>query len=257
MPKDSVHPDAKVMHEVVVERWLTTREYDELAKQRKLAWQSTNEDENAAGEADGDASMRTVASDNEGDVRLAARIEKPRGAYYTMGSGTPLRAHSGLGSSSRHVSSATSRPGSRSGSPSTPNLLLGASGRSSGSNSPVLTTLLNGRMRLTSASAGARGASPVAAARSWSQTRSARLAEDEQKARSERERRRKASIMLGGEEDLPTEEQKSAAPSVGQKDKVIEAPPAKIKIGEWAAPPVKTADEGGDLEVSSGDTSCA
>lgn len=48
MPKDSLHPDAKVTHQVLVERWLTEEEYDQLALQRKLGWQVSFEQEAAA-----------------------------------------------------------------------------------------------------------------------------------------------------------------------------------------------------------------
>lgn len=40
MPSDSQHPDKDVVHEVVVEKWLSNEEYDAALKDRKLAWQS-------------------------------------------------------------------------------------------------------------------------------------------------------------------------------------------------------------------------
>ncbi|KAM0792640.1 hypothetical protein ACM66B_002422 [Microbotryomycetes sp. NB124-2] len=197
MPADSVHPDAQVMHEVVVEKWLTDAEQDELIKQRKLAWQTPFEevvDESA-----------TMAVDSP-----AEKKEKPSGFYYLSGTGTPLRSHSAL--AHRQVSS--SRPNSRQGSPA---------GARSGSNSPAL---VNGRMRLVSGTQSPAG-------RSWSSSRIARLAEDEQKARAERDKRRKASIMLGGEQE-PT----AVEPEL-RKSKATETDTStnqdKLKIGGLGA----------------------
>ncbi|KAM0792649.1 hypothetical protein ACM66B_002430 [Microbotryomycetes sp. NB124-2] len=197
MPADSVHPDAQVMHEVVVEKWLTDAEQDELIKQRKLAWQTPFEevvDESA-----------TMAVDSP-----AEKKEKPSGFYGLSGTGTPLRSHSAL--AHRQVSS--SRPNSRQGSPA---------GARSGSNSPAL---VNGRMRLVSGTQSPAG-------RSWSSSRIARLAEDEQKARAERDKRRKASIMLGGEQE-PT----AVEPEL-RKSKATETDTStnqdKLKIGGLGA----------------------
>ncbi|KAK4046888.1 mgpp2cl-1, protein phosphatase 2C-like protein 1 [Microbotryomycetes sp. JL201] len=178
MPADSVHPDAKVMHEVIVEKWLTDAEQDELAKQRKLAWQTPFEHEKQEA-----AQSATTLVDPPSEKK-----EKPAGFYYSSGTGTPLRTHSAL--AQRQVS--TSRPNSRQGSPAAAGLPR------SGSNSPAL---VNGRMRIAS---GAQ--SP---ARSWSFARIAKLAEDEQRAKAEREKRRKASIMLGGEQEQAAVENKA------------------------------------------------
>ncbi|SCV72593.1 BQ2448_4130 [Microbotryum intermedium] len=176
MPKDSIHPDAKIMHEVVTEKWLTQEEYTQLLARGKLAWQAA-EDTTASKAGAQSTSDSSAASQNK------KFQTKPKEIYFATGTRTPLRTHSVL----------SSRPSSGSASPVlTPQ-------------SPAYATLLNGRMRLPS------GAHP-SPARSWSTSKSARLIEDEQKAKAERERRRRASIMLGGEEEIKEVPQKAPTP---------------------------------------------
>lgn len=83
-------------------------------------------------------------------------------------------------------------------------------------------------MRLVSGS-GSGVHSPVS--RSWSSSRIARLAEDEQRARAERDKRRKASIMLGGEEEQQEQEETHADERDRKQAKAGE--PAKIKLGDF------------------------
>ncbi|SGY67984.1 BQ5605_C004g02834 [Microbotryum silenes-dioicae] len=203
MPKDSIHPDAKTMHVVVTEKWLTQDEYTQLLAQGKLAWQAV-EDKAALKAGAQSASDSSTAPQNK------AAQTKPKGIYFATGTRTPLRTHSVL----------SSRPSSGSASPvSTPQ-------------SPAYATLLNGRMRLPS---GAH-ASP---ARSWSTSKSARLVEDEQKAKAERERRRRASIMLGGEDEEKEVAQTAPAPPAPAS---LAAPPSTLSAPS-TQPAVEPANE--------------
>ncbi|KAK4050018.1 hypothetical protein OIO90_005208 [Microbotryomycetes sp. JL221] len=226
MPADSVHPDAKLMHEVIVERWLTNNEQDELAKQRKLAWQTPFEQDQRRGNAnedDGDINMSDV------DVAAGSnstKKERPSGLYYSTGSGTPLRTHSSL--AQRQVSN-SSRPNSRQASPAPGTLTP-----TSGAGSPAL---VNGRFRIASGASGTQspghstGASMSRSA--WSSSRIARLAEDEQRAKAERDKRRKASIMLGGEEDQPILKDSVASGKKVEKDEQTKQDAGKIKLADY------------------------
>ena len=75
MPADSLHPDAQLTHQVLVERWLTDQEYAELEKQRKLGWQVTveqereQEQERKEREAKGDVSMQDGTEVSRGAAR--------------------------------------------------------------------------------------------------------------------------------------------------------------------------------------------
>ncbi|KAI5480999.1 hypothetical protein MNV49_006185 [Pseudohyphozyma bogoriensis] len=181
MPKDSKHPDRDVLHEVIVEKWLTDAEFEQALKARKLGWQVPLEEELKKQEtpATGDADM-SVADEP---------APKEKGPFYATGTGTPLRTHSNLSQSSL---------GSR---------------RTSLTASPSYSTLVNGRIRLPSTVA---AGSP---ARTWSHGKANRIVLDEVKAKEERERRRKASIMLGGEAEEP----------------VATAEPEKLKFADYSS----------------------
>lgn len=134
---------------------------------------------------------------------------KERGIYYAAGVGTPLRTHSGLAS--------------RVSSPSSLQKL---------SNSPsTYSSLASGRLRLPSSASNSRLAALAAGspARAWSTSQAKRLIEDEEAARAERERRRKASIMLGGEEEVKAIE---AAEPEAKKQK-SDAEESKIKLADF------------------------
>ncbi|GAA5873547.1 hypothetical protein JCM3774_000047 [Rhodotorula dairenensis] len=211
LPADSKHPDAKATHEVIVERWVTGDEYAALFEQRKLAWQTSREEEErekarvaAADPADGDSNMRDAEPASSSSVPA-----KERGIYYTAGVGTPLRTHAGLAS---RVSS--------------PSSLQKAS------NSPsAYSSLASGRLRLPSSASNSRLAALAAGspARAWSTSQAKRLVEDEEAARAERERRRKASIMLGGEEEVHANE--TVEPEAKKQRSGTEE--AKIKLADY------------------------
>lgn len=74
MPKDSLHPDAKLTHEVIVERWLTNEEYATLLEERKLAWQS-KEDELTDKEGD-------MNVDGVGSVTETSEVEEVRFFFF-------------------------------------------------------------------------------------------------------------------------------------------------------------------------------
>lgn len=124
------------------------------------------------------------------------------GFYFTPGTGTPLRTHSSL---SNGVSSTKPSP-------------------LSASTTPVYKTYLNGRLRLPSAS---NSASP---ARTWSSDKASRILEDEQKASQNREKRRKASMRLGGEVVKDEEEEKEEEKEVEVKEVVQE----KLKLPDFS-----------------------
>ncbi|ORY54879.1 hypothetical protein BCR35DRAFT_224482 [Leucosporidium creatinivorum] len=81
MPQDSLHPDAKLMHEVLVERWLTDAEYDQLLKQRKLGWQVSEEAELAAQAA------KAKEAEGEGEVKMEVEVDEEvsRLSFYFAG----------------------------------------------------------------------------------------------------------------------------------------------------------------------------
>ncbi|GAA6008854.1 uncharacterized protein JCM10292_002623 [Rhodotorula paludigena] len=217
MPKDSKHPDAQATHVVIVERWLTNEQYQQAFEHRKLAWQTTFEEETRqlrAQEA-AEAEERKAQQDDAvpGD---ALGEEDLRSDFYIRGAGTPLRTY-------RNINEILARPGSSSGS-STPTR-----------QSPMLA---NGRMRL--------GGGIVArnSPRKWSDYEVRKLLEDEETARAEREKRRKAYLAMGGDlyptdYDLSEEERIKAAKDKEQKDKE----PAKLKLADYAiaAPPLVAA----------------
>lgn len=156
---------------------------------------------------------------------------KERGIYYTAGVGTPLRTHSGLAS--------------RVSSPSSLQKL---------SNSPsTYSSLASGRLRLPSSASNSRLAALAAGspARAWSTSQAKRLVEDEEAARAERERRRKASIMLGGEEEVKAIEAAEPEP----KKQKSEAEEGKIKLADFgfasAAPSTSTEKKADPPAVSS------
>lgn len=119
------------------------------------------------------------------------------GIYYTPGTGTPLRTHSGL-------SSTFSSGGNNKSNRSTPlsSIPLSLSSNSLSANSPGISPVyknnyLNGRLRLPSGT-------PLSSAggsknRAWSEIKSKLVVEDEEKKELEREKRRAASVRLGGE----------------------------------------------------------
>lgn len=202
MPKDSRHPDRDVTHEVIAEKWLTDDEHKQYVLEGRMAWQPplVPEVEPVKTEPDevelSSRQVRLFLAASRSVLLIPARPQlakkKDSGIYYMQGTGTPLRSHANL-----------SRP-------TTP---LSASTRS-----PSLSTLVNGRLRLPS---GAAAASP---ARSWSHGKAGRMVEDEQKAKMERERRRKASIALGGEPEKAAE-----SPAA------VEKPQEKLKLSDFGA----------------------
>lgn len=228
MPSDSLHPDAKLTHEVLVERWLTQSEYDALAAQRKLGWQTTREQEEANENVEGmeveEVSFSSLPSEEgreltkdeqqqkEQEKEQAAeskKEDKKQGIYYTLGSGTPLRSHARLVSSSSR-----SRPGS----PSTP--------LSSGSSTPRIP----GRLPLRST---------ITASAGWSAKKgtAARLVEEEREAKRERERRRRASVALGGEEEVvESEAETKKAKTEGEGEAQ-----GRIKLAEFGDDGVKVS----------------
>lgn len=196
--------------QVIVERWVTSEEYDALLEQRKLAWQPTREEEErersraaTAEQGDGDSSMHEAENAEPNPAQA-----KERGIYYASGVGTPLRTHSGLAS--------------RVSSPSSLN---------KASNSPsAYSSLASGRLRLPSSASNPRLSALASGspARSWSASHAKRLIEDEEAARAERERRRKASIMLGGEEEVKAIE--AAEPEAKRQKAGAEG---KIKLADY------------------------
>lgn len=233
MPKDSRHPDAKATHEVrcsslspprvkklifaaqvVVERWVTAEEYDALFEQRKLAWQHSREEEERdrraaeqAGEAD------TSMADANASPQPAS---KERGIYFATGVGTPLRSYSGLGSRLPSSSSLNSL--------------------AKLSNSPSsYPTLPNGRMRLPSSASGSALAALAAGSprRKWSVNDVKRLLEDEDAAKAEREKRRKAAISVGGGDEADAEAPKGDTAPTKPTTNETEG---KIKLADYALP---------------------
>ncbi|GAA5964227.1 hypothetical protein JCM21900_002873 [Sporobolomyces salmonicolor] len=195
LPRDSKHPDARAMQEVVVEKWVTAEEYAALFEQRKLGWQVTREQEDSDNKA-----AAAAAAAAEGELTFGdddQSFAKESGIYYTPGVNTPLRTHSRL-------------PPSRSLS----NVKLSAS--------PSYSSLSNGRLRLPSSTS--FSGSP---ARSWSASQAKRVVEDEAQARRERERRRKASVLLGGEEE--TVEEKEKGGKTGEKEEG-----GKLRLADYA-----------------------
>ncbi|GAA6054881.1 hypothetical protein JCM3770_004266 [Rhodotorula araucariae] len=214
MPKDSKHPDARATHVVLVEKWLTAEEYEQAFAHRKLAWQTTFEEEARQQRMDVAASSASVAGS---PVSLqTTSVEQEQAIYFTRGVGTPLRAY-------RDLKEILSRPGTAAGS-SAP-----ASPRAS----PLLA---NGRVRLSSGPSGGAG-TPRSASRKWSEVEVRRLLEGEEAAREEREKRRRGYLAMGG--DLyETEEERREREAKENKD----AGPAKIKLADYAAPSA-TADK--------------
>ncbi|GJN88271.1 hypothetical protein Rhopal_001236-T1 [Rhodotorula paludigena] len=217
MPKDSRHPDAKATHVVIVERWLTNEQYQQAFEHRKLAWQTTFEEETRQLRAQEAAEVEERKA-QQGDAVPGDALgeEDLRSDFYIRGAGTPLRTY-------RNINEILARPGSSSGA-STPTR-----------QSPMLA---NGRMRL--------GGGQVArnSPRKWSDYEVRKLLEDEETARAERERRRKAYLAMGGDlyptdYDLSEEDRIKAAKDKEEKDKE----PAKLKLADYAiaAPPVVAA----------------
>lgn len=144
-------------------------------------------------------STREVSAD---ELIIFLQVDvQPResGIYYTPGTGTPLRTHSGL-------SSTFSSGGNNKSNRSTPlsSIPLSLSSNSLSANSPGIgispvykNNYLNGRLRLPSGT-------PLSSAggnknRAWSEIKSKLVVEDEEKKELEREKRRAASVRLGGE----------------------------------------------------------
>ncbi|KAK4700975.1 hypothetical protein P7C70_g5259, partial [Phenoliferia sp. Uapishka_3] len=218
MPKDSTHPDRDIMHEVIAEKWLTQEENARYVKEGKMAWQPSL--------------VAEVVPVKTEEVLLdtASRPtpKKVSGIFYQTGTGTPLRSHSNLARPS------PARPSS------TP---LSLAHRSTSQ-----ATLINGRLRLPSGSA---VASPV---RSWSHGKASRMLEDEQLAKMERERKRKASIALGGEAERSVELDVAAVGA--PKEKALSPRPQEsLKLSSFGAPPPAATPSAPPAEPPSGSSS--
>lgn len=200
--------------QVVVEKWVTVEEYNALSAARKLSWQISFEEEErekklaASAAIDGDTSM--------GDASLSALYppkssqaivaSKERGIYYSAGVGTPLRTHAALSSSSRLPSSTSLTSLAK---------LTTSPSLSKLSASPSSTSLATGRLRLPTG--------VTSSPRQWSANHAKRLVEDEAEGRRERDRRRKASVLLGGEEEVQVVEVATG----GKKEE------GKIKLADY------------------------
>lgn len=208
---------------MLVEKWLTADEYEQAFAHRKLAWQTTFEeearqqrmqqDDDSAGPTPGEGGPDSPAA-------AGASAEHERAMYFTRGVGTPLRAY-------RNLDEVLARPGSGSGS-ATP-----ASPRAS----PLLA---NGRMRLASGP-GSRSGTPRSTSRKWSEYEVKKLLEGEEAARAERDRRRLGYLAMGG--DLyETEQERKEREAKEEKEKKADEP-AKIKLADYALA-APTAKEG-------------
>ncbi|GAA5849484.1 hypothetical protein JCM9279_000915 [Rhodotorula babjevae] len=229
MPKDSKHPDARATHVVIVERWLTAKEYEQAFEHRKLAWQTTFEEEARQQRMLEDESSATAAATAGPDSPAAASSnEHERAMYFTRGVGTPLRAYRNLGE-------ILARPGSSSGAAAASSASVPASPRAS----PLLA---NGRMRLASgagaSASSSRGGTPRSASRKWSEHEVKRLLEGEEAARAEREKRRLGYLAMGGdlyETEQERKEREEKERKEEQDKKALE--PAKIKLADYAVAP--------------------
>ena len=219
--------------QVIVERWLTAKEYEQAFEHRKLAWQTTFEEE-ARQQRMLDDESSAVAAGSAPDSPAAATSsnEHERAIYFTRGVGTPLRAYRNLGE-------ILARPGSISG------VAAAAAGTSSTSvpASPRASPLLaNGRMRLASgagaSASSSRGGTPRSTSRKWSEHEVKRLLEGEEAARAEREKRRLGYLAMGGdlyETEQERKEREEKERKEEQDKKALE--PAKIKLADYAVAP--------------------
>ncbi|GAA5905371.1 hypothetical protein JCM8208_003833 [Rhodotorula glutinis] len=232
MPKDSKHPDARATHVVIVERWLTAKEYEQAFEHRKLAWQTTFEEEARQQRMLEDESSAAAAAgpDSPAAGAVASTNEHERSVYFTRGVGTPLRAYRNLGEILARPGSAAAAAAGGASSTSVP-----ASPRAS----PLLA---NGRMRLASgagaSSSSSRAGTPRSASRKWSEYEVKKLLEGEEAARAEREKRRLGYLAMGG--DLyETEQERTEREEKERKEeqdkKALE--PAKIKLADFAVAP--------------------
>ncbi|KPV77156.1 uncharacterized protein RHOBADRAFT_52102 [Rhodotorula graminis WP1] len=251
MPKDSKHPDARATHVVIVERWLTADQYEQAFEHRKLAWQTTFEEEARQQRMlEDESAAATAAAGPDSPAAAAAAAaasanEHERSVYFTRGVGTPLRAYRNLGE-------ILARPGSAAGAAG------GASSTSVPASPRASPLLANGRMRLASgagaSSSSSRTGTPGSTSRKWSEYEVKKLLEGEEAARAEREKRRLGYLAMGGdlyETEQERKEREDKERKEEQDKKALE--PAKIKLADYAV----AAKEDGKVKSDSKQTKIA
>lgn len=106
MARDSKHPDASKMKRVDVERWVTDEEFEALKEARRLAWQSSDEEELQAG-ADESTERDEKPKLNRSLINARSFRSQRSMSSSTPGSPAPALSRSGTPSNSgrREISS--------------------------------------------------------------------------------------------------------------------------------------------------------